>query len=168
VDEGEVADLCYEQNEHEWFTEVFGEVFGCENEGPAAQDVGSIITKEGRLVTFPNIFQHRVEPFELEDKTKPGHRKFLVMFLVDPNIKIISSANVPCQQRAWWGEEMQTSKIFAKLPNEMVKEIVDHVEEFPISLEEAKELRLELMEERKAFVEEHDDAHQATFSLCEH
>ena len=33
--------------------------------------------KEDRVVVFPNMFQHHVDPFELKDKTKPGHRKIL-------------------------------------------------------------------------------------------
>ena len=46
---------------------------------------------------------------------------------------------------------------------------MDHVDGFPISLEEAKTLRLELMDERKAFVARHDKKFaEATFSLCEH
>ncbi|KAJ6184217.1 hypothetical protein N7519_005518 [Penicillium mononematosum] len=56
----------------------------------------------GRLLTFPNTLQHRVSPFSLADNTKPGHRKILALFLVDPNLRIISSANVPPQDELWW------------------------------------------------------------------
>jgi hypothetical protein len=133
------------------------------------QYIGDVVTKEGRLLTFPNIFQHLVAPFELVDKTKPGHRKILALFLVDPHIRIISTANVPCQQRAWWAQELRDGKGFQALPNEIMKEIVDKVEEFPIGMDEAKELRVELMEERKSFVQRHDEQfHTETFSLCEH
>lgn len=30
---------------------------------------------------FPNIYQHKVEPFKLIDPSKPRHRKFLVYFV---------------------------------------------------------------------------------------
>jgi hypothetical protein len=91
------------------------------------------------------------------------------LFLVDPNIRIISSANVPCQQKEWWTWEIGAEGVFSKLPNEMIQAVVDNVEEFPIGLDEAKELRLELMEERKGFVHRHhEQLNSARFSLCEH
>jgi hypothetical protein len=47
--------------------------------------------------------------------------------------------------------------------------VFDQVQDFPISLEEAKELRLKLMEERKMFVLENEKMLDGcTFSLCEH
>ncbi|TBU44511.1 hypothetical protein BD309DRAFT_990242 [Dichomitus squalens] len=51
------------------------------------QELGSIVAKEGKCVVFPNIYQYRVQPFELADKTKPGCRKILCFFLVDPFTK---------------------------------------------------------------------------------
>ena len=55
------------------------------------------------------------------------------------------------------------------MPNEIVDQIVEDVDDFPISLEEAKELRLELMEERKVFVDEVDkEIQSSTFFFCEH
>ena len=41
------------------------------------REIGGIEAKEDRVVVFPNMFQHHVDPFELKDKTKPGHRKIL-------------------------------------------------------------------------------------------
>ena len=46
--------------------------------------------------------QHRVSGFKLDDPTKPGHRRFLAVWLVDPNLRIISTANVPPQRQDWW------------------------------------------------------------------
>lgn len=164
-DNEEAADISYEQEHHEWLEEIFG----CEQNGPTIQTVGSLITKEGRLVTFPNVFQHRVLPFQLADRSKPGHRKILALFLVDPNMKIISSANVPCQQREWWAQELRERSALPNLPLELTNIIMDGVDDFPIGLDRAKELRLELMEERKGFVVRHTEAFQSEyFSLCEH
>ncbi|KAF9481710.1 hypothetical protein BDN70DRAFT_876031 [Pholiota conissans] len=62
-------------------------------------------TREGRLLMFPNTWQHRVGPFKLVDPSKPGHRKIVALFLVDSYINIISiMAYVPCQQQQqqWW------------------------------------------------------------------
>ena len=145
------------------------ELYGVQQDGPKVQEIGQIVTREGRLLAFPNVFQHRVAPFKLEDPSKPGHRKILALFLVDPYCRIISTANVPPQQKSWWSSEIRDSERLAGIPQEVVDQIVDDVDDFPISLEEAKELRLELMEERKVFVDEVDrDIQSSTFFFCEH
>ncbi|PPQ63545.1 hypothetical protein CVT24_004775 [Panaeolus cyanescens] len=164
--------VSYEQNIHDWLDEVFG----CTQDGPGVQDIGSVETREGRLLTFPNVLQHRVEPFELADPTKPGHRKILALFLVDPNIKIISTAHVPCQRKDWWAPavvEQQSAGShptpLGELPTELLTEVFKGVEDFPLSMEEAMTLRLELMDERRVHAETQDDGFQInTFNLCEH
>jgi hypothetical protein len=93
---------------------MFCLVFGCYPDGPAVQNVGTVTCSEGRLLTFPNILQHQVQPCELANKSKPGHRKILALFLVDPNIRIISTANVPPQQKDWWSEEVDRLTIGSK------------------------------------------------------
>ena len=128
------------------------------------------MTSEGRLLAFPNVVQHRVSPFRLADPTRPGHRKILALFLVDPYVRILSTANVPPQQKSWWAERIRDNEKLSSLPIEVVDKVIDDVAEFPISLEEAKEIRLRLMEERKAFVGavENEVQHANVFSFCEH
>ncbi|KAM6491104.1 Protein of unknown function (DUF4246) domain containing protein [Amanita muscaria] len=156
----------YMQGYHRWLEDVFG----CHNQGPAIQDIGNVLTNEGRLITFPNILQHQVQPFELADPTKPGHRKILALFLVDPSLNIISTANVPCQRKDWWRQATKEQEtLLGKLPLELKDNVYEMVEDFPISMEKAKEVRLELMDERKEFVIKPDDYfNYTTFSLCEH
>ncbi|KAG5652503.1 hypothetical protein H0H81_004816 [Sphagnurus paluster] len=152
----DTSDITHRKNQYGWLRAVFG----CSWLKPAVQNVGKVETREGRLLVWPNILQHRVEPFKLADESKPGHRKIVAMFLVDPAIKIISTANVPCQQAAWWRDavldELEGSsgyggKGLAGLPQEIKDQIFNDVDDFPISVEEAKEFRLELMEERRKF-----------------
>ncbi|KAG2003632.1 hypothetical protein CC2G_004221 [Coprinopsis cinerea AmutBmut pab1-1] len=166
-------DIYYPQNVHDWLDDIYG----CRNEHSSAQDVGSVVTHEGRLLTFPNILQHRVQPFSLDDKTKPGHRKILALFLVDPHVRVVSTAHVPAQRIDWWREDLEISDEkdgnqagLARLPVEIRDYVYDQVDEFPISLVEAKKLREELMEERKRFVLNHENAldNVISFSLCEH
>lgn len=52
------------------------------------QEIGAVDTKEGRLVTFLDVLQHQVQPFKLVSPSKPGHRKMIALFLIDPNIKV--------------------------------------------------------------------------------
>lgn len=97
-----------------------------ENPGACVQNYGTVDIRPGRLLAFPNVFQHRVSSFKLADPTKPGHRRFIALWLVDPHIRIISTANVPPQQQQWWvdaafGQSTDSHKSAVdKLPVELV------------------------------------------------
>lgn len=136
-------DLMMELNYEQEDRYSIGRTFKIDPAGDTLQDLGSVLTREDRLLAFPNVYQHRVAPFELVDKTKPGHRKILALFLVDPAIPIISTANVPPQQKHWWRDEVNSGR----LPPEIVDMVFDNMD-VPIGLEKAKEMRLELMKER--------------------
>ncbi|KAL1941005.1 hypothetical protein VTO73DRAFT_7641 [Trametes versicolor] len=44
------------------------------------QELGHIVAEEDKCVAFPNIYQHRVDAFQLADPTRPGCRKILCFF----------------------------------------------------------------------------------------
>jgi hypothetical protein len=137
------------------------------NEEPLVQEIGYITSMDGRCIAFPNIYQHLVRPFSLEDETKMGHRKILVFFLIDPKKTILSTSDVPPQQKEWMIKEMIKFKVF-DFPNEIISLICDYLE-FPIGLEETKKDREELMKERKFLQSNVDKSHfLREFSLCEH
>ncbi|MFI1722461.1 DUF4246 domain-containing protein [Streptomyces sp. NPDC020489] len=132
-------DPSYEQNDDNGLREVYG----LEDEDALNQVLGSASTPEGRCLAFPNVLQHRVGSFRLTDPTRPGHRKILAFFLVDPSEQIVSTSDVPPQQ-PWSATSTMT-------------------------LEQAKEYRQQLMRERKFFVDEHNEQlYEREFSLCEH
>ncbi|KAL2818046.1 hypothetical protein BJX63DRAFT_419353 [Aspergillus granulosus] len=141
----------YEQDQHHFLQQIYGfpDDLDGRNEGQITQELGSVECREGRLLAFPNSLQHRVSPFSLADSSKPGHRKILAMFLVDPHRRIISSANVPPQREDWRREK--------------------DAGQGPMSMEEAKAHRLELMEER-GMRSKYSNAEfeQGSFCLCEH
>ncbi|OQE20366.1 hypothetical protein PENSTE_c013G08080 [Penicillium steckii] len=146
-------DTSYDQSRHEFLQVVYGfdepSQFGDQN---ITQELGGVNCREGRIITFPNTLQHRVSPFTLSDPSKPGHRKILALFLVDPHRRIISSANVPPQRDDWLRESMK-----GKIGNKLM------------SLEEAKDVRLELMAERSLkSVEMNQKFEVGAFNLCEH
>jgi len=154
----------YEQNDDKGVRTVYG----LTNEGPLNQPLGAIVTQEDRCIAFPNIFQHKVEPFQLVDRTQPGHRKILVFFLVDPCREIISTLTVPPQQRTWLVDKLKDVPPLSGLPLEVVKRIVSFLD-WPMSLSEAKEYRAELMAERKYFISKNNEEYfEREFSLCEH
>ncbi|CAL9549260.1 DUF4246 domain-containing protein [Streptomyces sp. enrichment culture] len=129
----------YEQNDSPGMREVYG----LENEGALNQVLGTASTPAGRCLAFPNVLQHRVGPFRLADPTRPGHRKILAFFLIDPSERIVSTSDVP-EQQPWSGTAAMT-------------------------LEQAREYRQQLMTERTFFVAEHnEEVYEREFSLCEH
>jgi hypothetical protein len=129
----------YEQNDRDGVRAVYG----LDNEYVLNQVLGSAETRAGRALAFPNILQHHVDPFSLADPSRPGHRKILVFFLVDPSVTIVSTSDVPPQQ-PWSPTSTMT-------------------------LEQAKGFRSQLMQERKFFVDEHNEKmYEREFSLCEH
>jgi hypothetical protein len=113
------------------------------------QKIGSISTPEGRLLAWPNTLQHKFEPFQLADDGKPGHARFIVLSLVDPHYRICSTRNVPPQRHDWWAEEaLKKAGLVEKgIPQEVVDMIRDITDNWPMGMEEANDLRKEMMEE---------------------
>ncbi|KAJ4115383.1 hypothetical protein NW768_011235 [Fusarium equiseti] len=147
----ELDEELLEYEQYDWKT--IQRVFAIEwpGGGSLIQSIGSVLTREKRALFFPNVFQHHVNSFKLADPTKPGHRKILALFLVDPAIPVISTANVPPQQKAWWPEELNPTG------------------DLPFDEEKAKEFRKELMEERSANEFRSDQKiKNAEWDFCEH
>lgn len=90
-----------------WMQQVFGKDIG----DPAVQESGRIQCIPGRTIMFPSTAQHRLELIELLDKNKPGAFKTMSFFLVDPNIRIISTANVPPQRLDWAFDEADANEM---------------------------------------------------------
>ncbi|CAF2713941.1 unnamed protein product [Rotaria sp. Silwood2] len=142
--------------------------YGLYDQKPLNQALGEVITQENRCIVFPNIYQHRVAPFQLKDSTQSGQRKILVFFLVDPTIRILSTANVPPQQSHWFVNILRSMPPFNQLPLVVVDKILNYTN-FPMSMNDAKEHRKKLMDERKYFISEHNELlFERPFSLCEH
>ncbi|KAI5799223.1 hypothetical protein DFH27DRAFT_560039 [Peziza echinospora] len=152
----------YEQNDNKGIRIVYGLY------GELIQNLGYIVTKPDRVIAFPNVYQHRVSSFKLTDPTKPGHRKILAVFLVDPTLVVPSTANIAPQQLDWWKRELRTEvPLFKNLPGEIFENIIKYVE-WPMSMETAKQVRLELMDERSRYVSLQNNNFEREMNLCEH
>ena len=162
-----------QSEEHQALKEVFGipEVEGWpELKGQqAVQELGSVATPEGRLLVFPNTLQHRIHPFKLEDESRPGHRRFIVLWLVDPNYRICSTANVPPQRHDWWAHEVQSKANLGRkgMPNELIEQVMGETGDWPMGQDEAERLRLELMAERTTALETAEEYFDVV-NFCEH
>lgn len=174
-------DLDYEQDQHQFMQQVYGFPKDLRNNGDCltTQELGSVVSKEGRLITFPNTLQHCVSPFSLEDRSRSGHRKILALFLIDPHRRIISSANVPPQQEDWKEGRENSAKDEAPAESQSSdrpakRQKIDKAETetmgcSTMSLEDAKAYRLELMKERGlTSARQNKEFQEGHFSLCEH
>lgn len=104
-------------------------------------------------------------PFRLVEPSRPGVRKIAAVFVVDPHMRVLYTRHVPPQQMEWHDAE---SRLTSALPRE-VRDKVGALRDFPVSLERAKALRLELMEERSLAVHwTNEEVFERQISLCEH
>ncbi|PVF99044.1 hypothetical protein CPB86DRAFT_849593 [Serendipita vermifera] len=88
------------------------------------QEIGSVVLRKGRCITYPNLYQHRLSPFELVDKSTSGYRTTLQIMLVDPEVPILSSTDVPPQQASWAMQALMDS-LNNRVPVEIIQRIVD-------------------------------------------
>ncbi|PWN33664.1 uncharacterized protein FA14DRAFT_64352 [Meira miltonrushii] len=89
----------YEQDQFEPMNRLFGHVQrGDDSVQSMYVQLGHLSTPSKRAIVFPNTMQHKLSPFKLINPTKPGHRRMIVMFLVDPDCRITSTAEIAQQQ----------------------------------------------------------------------
>lgn len=142
-------------------------LYGINVDEVCVQTVGQVTTKQDRCIAFPNIYQHLVSPFSLVDPTRPGHRKILVFFLVDPNISIPSATTVGPQQESWIRRAVESTNLWWRLPFELQEIVWKRLN--PVTEEQARQYREELMEERTLTVKTVDEQRFGQmFNLCEH
>ncbi|RAH85962.1 hypothetical protein BO86DRAFT_137864 [Aspergillus japonicus CBS 114.51] len=113
------------------------------------QDKGAVSLSQGRVIAFPNLLEHRAEPFSLADSSRPGHYRTITLHLVDPHYRICSTRNVPPPQHHWWAQAAgETLRAAARLPQEIIDKILQHTGSWPMGLPEARR-------HRHAFWKEH-------------
>ncbi|KAF8601411.1 hypothetical protein BDV93DRAFT_495811 [Ceratobasidium sp. AG-I] len=143
--------------------------WGIASDDPCVNELGSVVTSQHRCIAFPNTYQHRVSPFKLADKSKPGHRKILALFLVDPALHKPSTTTVPPQQQDWRVKATADNPVMKERFAPEIINLIDSLGDGTMSRKEAEEYRLELMDERTAFVKENDEKFfTVAFSMCEH
>ncbi|CDO73346.1 hypothetical protein BN946_scf185008.g109 [Trametes cinnabarina] len=158
------ADMDYQNGDYKGWIAAYGL-------GPnlaLSQVLWCIRAEEDKCVAFPNVYQHHVDGFQLEDPSRPGYRKILAFFLVDPFVRIHSTTDIPPQQRDWYADALAQVPIFQKLPKEIFDMILERVEG-TLNRAGAEDHREYLMEERSAFIMEHNEqVFEMEFSMCEH
>ncbi|KAI4088586.1 MAG: hypothetical protein L6R37_008177 [Teloschistes peruensis] len=135
------------------------EVYGAEDGSPAVQNFGEITLREDRAVVFPNTFQVKINAFSTADTSRSGHLRILMLHLLDPNRRNMSTGMVPCQRRDWWADEMrQRTPSLWRLPREIFDKIIELVDDYPISYKEAERTAQEFRHERKEYQQRQTEA----------
>nr|CAG8993153.1 Unknown function [Penicillium sclerotiorum] len=109
-----------------------------------------VIVKMANIELTPEKPEYEGGSWHVEGQL-PGHRKILAFFLVDPHLKIISTANIPPQQMSWGAEKAELTRgvIGGRLPVELQDMVLQEGVLQPLmTMDEAKKFRWELMEER--------------------
>lgn len=133
------------------------------------QYLGAFEAREGRSIAFPNLYQHKVEPFTLLDPIKPGRRTIIAFFLCDPTYRVLSTSDVAPQQAEWLRRELHSVCRNSRLHNlapELKDQILEYLIEDEVVLErgQAEEARKLLMEERSHFqVSQNEEVFEAEF-----
>ncbi|KAK6502737.1 hypothetical protein TWF481_007784 [Arthrobotrys musiformis] len=138
--------------------------------GSAVQKVGSINTQNNRAIAFPNIYQHRLKPFKLINKKKPGYRKILAFFLCDPTDDSIPTSRIVAPQQPEAREHLVDALRMGPLgmlPEEVFRLIVDGLPR-AVTRKEAETYRQQLMKERSSFNGTNEAVRGETYHLCEH
>lgn len=116
--------------------DAFSEVYGIHPTDAinTTQEEGDVTLRNGRMVVYPNVYRTRVG-MKLRDKAKPGYVKMVALHLVDPVTPIMSTANVPPQQRHWHRTDIES-----RLPPEVSNMVYSELD-CPYGLEEAVKIR---------------------------
>lgn len=91
-------EIDYPQNNGRFTEHHYGIAKGDHHDGHMNRYLGLIKCGAGNSVVFPNSLQHRVKEFRLEDGRTHSTRTILCFFLVDPDVRIVSTKDVPPQQ----------------------------------------------------------------------
>ncbi|CAM9506086.1 unnamed protein product, partial [Choristocarpus tenellus] len=140
--------------------------------------LGTVETPQGRVIAFPNTHQHRLCPITNNSRkvrSNSAQRKLLCFFIVNPNVRVKSTADVPDQN--WDHNRVQgVVALQAKarrviggrgLPEDVVRHVLTFAKQ-GMTLEEAKRVRLNLMKDRKYLKDSLNRWMEREISLCEH
>jgi len=125
--------LSYPLNDIKYTSHHYGITEGEHHEGKMNRYLGLVKCEEGASVIFPNMLQHRVKEFE--NKIGEGRRTIIAFFVIDKNNRIVSTGDIPEQQKIVKIEEAKYNREQLMLYRKYyVNEINKEVFERPFSL----------------------------------
>lgn len=145
--------------------------YGFEREQSVVQSHGSVTTCEHRCLASPNIYQHCVSPFRLVDSSRPGHRKIVPLFLVDPSLRIPSATDIPPEQMHMYEDALlrgDDNGLFGKkLPAELRDVVAEKLQTAAgkMSRDEAEDVRERFMTERTGAADDSEGTGTLLFAM---
>ena len=103
----------------------------------------------------------------------PAKRTIVCFFLVDPTLRIRSTATIPPQQMSWYGDQIKPLLEKAGITEEAIQnKVLGYYSAMPdpevLTYDQACERRNRLMDERGQLQEEYGWTFHRPFNLCEH
>jgi len=117
---------------------------------PCHQYIGSVPTRPGLGLVFPNIYQHRHTPLRLEDPSKEGHQTVLSFLLIDPEAQPVVSTRVVAPQQEEWIREALYETLGMRIPVELIETITRSVEGL-MTQSDAENFKDQILAERDVF-----------------
>ncbi|KAJ7650810.1 hypothetical protein FB45DRAFT_1018187 [Roridomyces roridus] len=151
-------------------------LYGMIQGDPCTQDIGSVETGAGVVLrSRTSTSTGWVSPCRLVDQTKPGVRKILIFFLVDPTVNVPSTSVVGPRQRdivkytlLQVAHERAASSRLAMLPVELL-DYIGSLVLGTMSRAEAEGIRGKLMKERSVMIKSvNTQFFEREFNTCEH
>ncbi|KGO71756.1 Protein of unknown function DUF4246 [Penicillium italicum] len=117
---------------------------------PKLQTLGSVAVVTGSYLLWSNTLRYKRHPFSLRDPSRPGHQRWVVLWLGGPHYRICSTRNVPPQQHKWWCDDVLANPtLLSTLPQELVDMIMKETGPWPMSHSEALRHKLKSDKERE-------------------
>ncbi|KAF3260620.1 hypothetical protein TWF192_009901 [Orbilia oligospora] len=91
------------------------------------QEIEPISVKENGAIVYTNIYESRIAPFSLVDRTKPGRLKLLVFHLCDPNADLSTTRDIIPQQPGAYEQVLRKSGL-GLLPEDIFNLILQELE----------------------------------------
>ncbi|KAJ2376374.1 hypothetical protein IW150_002027 [Coemansia sp. RSA 2607] len=107
------------------------------------QGAGELEIRSGQAVCYPNVYQHRIAGIHPYDSSKPFHAKMLMLYFIDPSVRILSTSVVPPQQQKWWIPSIRATPLMETIPWFVRDMIIDNVD-MPMPFSRAMENRKRL------------------------
>ena len=126
-------------------------IFGLSGMSAMVENMGEVTLEVGRCVVYPNAAQHRITAPTLKDHSKGGHRTLLLLHLVDPTQRVLSTQHVPPQQSRWWDVEFDQQAAAPFIPIIQLQQLISLYAQPTLSEEEAERHREKAMKEKAAF-----------------
>ena len=125
-------------------------IYGFGESSVLVEPLGEVQLRPQRCLVYPNVFEHRLSEAELVDAGAGGHRTVLLLHLVDPTQRVLSTSFVPPQQAEWWDRQLDEAAA-PFIPILALQHVISDYAQPTLRSEEAWKHREKAMKERAVY-----------------